>query len=180
MPEECDHVDWALERWRVERPDIDASAKAVTLRIGRAARYVERRMQGIFDEFGLEAHEFHVLGVLRRSGDPYRLSPTELARTLLLTSGSVTNRVSQLERAGLVARTADPADRRGILVELTPKGREIIDRAVDAHVAAEARALGALSAGEREDLARLLRKLLVSFGDKRPVRPDERSAAATR
>ena len=178
VAEERDHVDWALERWHRERPDLDTSGKAVTVRIGRAARHIDRRMEGLFADFGLEAHEFHVLGVLRRSGSPYRVSPTDLARTLLLSSGSVTNRVGHLERAGLVRRVPDPADRRGVLVELTERGLEIIDGAIEAHVAAEARAVAALSAAERDELARLLRKLLVSFGDEYGSRARDASSAA--
>lgn len=98
------------------------------------------------------------------------MSPTDLARTLLLTPGSVTHRVDRLERAGLVRRTLDPADRRSILVELTPQGLEIVERAVEAHAAAEEQAVSALTPDERERLARLLRKLLLSFGDT-PLRP---------
>ena len=179
MTETGDHVDWALERWRHERPDLDTGAKAVTQRIGRGERYIERGVEGVFRQFGLHPHEFYVLGVLRRSGAPYRLSPTALARTLLLTSGSVTNRVDHLEQAGLVERTRDPADRRGVLVQLTPKGFEIVDRAIVAHAAAEERMLEALTWEERNELARLLRKLLLSFGDTPGGRASDAPAPAT-
>ena len=144
---------------------MNVSAKAVVQRVGRAARYVERATQHVFDEFELHPYEYYVLGVLRRSGAPYRMSPTDLARTLLVTAASVTHRVDRLERAGLVRRTPDPADRRGVLVQLTAKGLRIVERALDAHAAAEEEAVAGLTAREREELARLLRKLLLAFGD---------------
>ena len=111
-----------------------------------------------------------MLGVLRRSGTPYRMSPTDLARTLLLTTASVTHRVDRLERAGLVRRIPSPANRRSILVELTPQGLDIVERAVEAHAVAEEQAVSALDPAERERLASLLRKLLLAFGDT-PLRP---------
>jgi DNA-binding MarR family transcriptional regulator len=138
-------------------------------RLGRGARYVERSIEHVFDEFGLHPHEFYVLGVLRRSGEPHRMSPTHLARTLLLTAASVTHRVDRLEKAGLVRRTPDPADRRGIFVELTPEGLGLVDRAIEAHAAAEEYAVSGLTTGEQKQLARILRKLLLTFGDTPPA-----------
>jgi DNA-binding MarR family transcriptional regulator len=109
-----------------------------------------------------------VLGVLRRSGDPCRMSPTQLARTLLLTAASVTHRVDRLERAGLVRRVPDAADRRRVSVELTAEGLALVERAIEAHAAAEEHAVSGLTAPERKELARLLRKLLLTFGDTPP------------
>jgi DNA-binding MarR family transcriptional regulator len=163
-----DHVDWALEHWNRERPDVDTAAKAVTQRIGRVARHIERATDQVFEPFGLDPHEFYVLGVLRRAGAPFRLTPTRLARTLLLTPGSVTYRINRLEQAGLVTRIPDPADRRGVLVELTPRGLDLADRAIEALARAEARVVDPLNADERRELERLLRKLLLSFGDEPP------------
>jgi len=63
---------------------------------------------------------------------------------------------------GMVERQPDPTDRRGRLVALTDRGRVLVDTAVVDHLANEQRLLGALDAGEREQLAGLLRKLLLS------------------
>jgi hypothetical protein len=63
---------------------------------------------------------------------------------------------------GLVERLPDPADRRGRLVGLTDKGRELVDTAVSDHLENEARLLTGLDAGEQEQLAGLLRKMLLS------------------
>ena len=74
----------------------------------------------------------------------------------------MTKRLDRLERAGLVERVPDPTDRRGRLVGLTNRGREVVDAALLDHLENEQRLLGALDAGEREQLGGLLRKLLVS------------------
>lgn len=104
-----------------------------------------------------------MLATLRRAGSPYRLSAGELSDSGMLTSGAMTNRIDRLEEAGLARRLPDPDDRRGVLVELTAKGRKLVDRAVSAHVANEHRALASLAVAERRELERLLRKLLISF-----------------
>jgi DNA-binding MarR family transcriptional regulator len=109
------------------------------------------------------------LAALRRTGPPHRLSPTELFSTMIVSSGAMTNRLDHLERAGWVERLRDPDDRRGVLVQLTPQGRSLIDDAVVAHVANERRLLSVLSAPERETLADLLRKLLLWFEEHAPA-----------
>jgi DNA-binding MarR family transcriptional regulator len=108
---------------------------------------------------------FDVLVALRRSGAPFRSSPTALFNSLLLSSGAMTNRIDRLEESGLVKRVPDPEDRRGVLVELTKKGVDLIDSIMPEHLQNEERALEKLSASERKQLADLLRKLIVSLGE---------------
>jgi DNA-binding MarR family transcriptional regulator len=105
-----------------------------------------------------------VLATLRRTGEPYELTPTELMDQTMVTSGAVTKRLDRLEGAGLVERRVSDGDRRSRIVVLTEKGRELIDRAAPEHFANEARLLEPLSAGERATLARLLGKLGESLG----------------
>ena len=107
-----------------------------------------------------------MLATLRRSGPPYRLTPTALYRELVLTSGAVTHRVDALARAGLVERIPDPADRRGSLVALTEHGREVAEEAMAAHMACESRLAAALSDEDRRALAGLLRQLLIGMEGK--------------
>jgi DNA-binding MarR family transcriptional regulator len=160
---ERDGVDLILEQWQRERPDLDASPIGVVGRISRLARELEQRLEPVYAEQGLEPGWYDVLATLRRSGPPYRLRPTEFSNALMLTSSGTTKRLDRLEQAGLVARTPDPDDRRGTLITLTAAGRELVDAASEAHLANEHRLLGALSEGERERLAGLLRKLLVGL-----------------
>ena len=162
MPER-DGVDLILEQWQRERPDLDASPIGVIGRISRLARELEQRLEPVYAEQGLEPGWYDVLATLRRSGPPYRLRPTEFSSALMLTSSGTTKRLDRLERAGLIARTPDPDDRRGTLITLTAAGRELVDAASEAHLANEHRLLGSLSESERDRLAALLRKLLAGL-----------------
>lgn len=160
---EQDGVDLILEQWRRERPDLDTTPMGVIGRVSRLSRELERRLEPVFARQGLESGLFDVLATLRRTGPPYRLRPTDLAESLMLTSSGATKRLDRLEQAGLVARQPDPTDRRGILIELTPAGRRLVDSAVAEHVANESNLLSALSPTERRQLASLLRKLLLGL-----------------
>lgn len=158
-----DSVDMILAQWQRERPDLDVSPMGVIGRMGRVAKHFEHAIQETFSQFGLNLGEFDVLATLRRSGAPYQLSPTALFNTLMVSSGTMTHRVDQLEKAGLVQRIPDPSDRRGTLIKLTEEGFNLIEKAVEAHVANEHRILSVLKQSERELLIVLLRKLLTSF-----------------
>ncbi|MBC1223776.1 MarR family transcriptional regulator [Nostoc sp. UCD121] len=158
-----DSVDIILAQWQRERPDLDVSPMGVIGRMGRVAKHFEHAIQETFSQFGLNLGEFDVLATLRRSGAPYQLSPTALFNTLMVSSGTMTHRVDQLEKAGFVQRIPDPSDRRGTLITLTEKGFNLIEKAVEAHVANEHRILSVLQPSERELLVVLLRKLLNSF-----------------
>ena len=160
---EADRIDDLLAQWERERPDLDTSPMGIIGRISRAERLIDSRMKAVSLEFGLERWGFDVLATLRRSGEPYRLTPTQLFQSLLLTSGAITNRIDRLEEAGLVERLLDPSDRRGILVSLTGKGLKVIDRAVAAHMEAEEVMLAPFSAQEREKFSTLLRRLVLQM-----------------
>ncbi len=160
-----DQVDFIIKQWTRQRPDLDPSPIGVVGRISRAARYVDQLLQQNFDKFGLNSGEFDVLATLRRHGPPYQLTPTGLLNALMLSSGAMTNRLDRLEQAGYIERRPNPHDRRGILVALTDRGMEVIEAAMAAHVAYEQQLLVALTPTERQQLAALLRKLLLSFGD---------------
>jgi DNA-binding MarR family transcriptional regulator len=158
-----DHVDEVLAQWAAERPDLDTSPVAVVARIGRAARYLDAGVEAALRAHGLTRESFDVLATLRRSGPPYRLSPTALYRSLMRTSGAITHRVGILERAGVVRRVPDPADGRGLLVELTAAGQRAVDGVVERHLANERRLLAPLDDAQQEALAGLLRILLAAY-----------------
>lgn len=159
-----DRAARAIEQWKRERPDLDVSPMAVLGRLNEASSLIAReRLAPLFARFGLQAGEFDVLATLRRSGQPYALTPTELYEATMVTSGAMTNRLDRLEKAGLILRGPHPSDRRGIVVQLTGKGLALIDEAVAAHVANEHEILAGLSGPERETLAHLLGKLIGSL-----------------
>jgi DNA-binding MarR family transcriptional regulator len=110
-----------------------------------------------------------VLSALRRQGPPYQLSPGALLRATLVTSGTMTNRIDRLAEAGFVARYPDPADKRGVLVQLTQQGREVVDAALADLLRQERELLGSLNAADRSKLADLLRVLLGPFDTGSPA-----------
>jgi DNA-binding MarR family transcriptional regulator len=162
MPKQ-DRVDEILRQWERERPDLDVSPMGIIGRISRAERLIDSRMKAASLNFRLERWGFDVLATLRRTGEPYHLTPTQLFRALMLTSGAITNRIDRLEEAGLVERLLDPHDRRGVLVSLTRRGLKLIDRAVTAHMHEEEKMLAPFSAHDRVTIARLLRALVLQL-----------------
>jgi DNA-binding MarR family transcriptional regulator len=160
-----DEVDRLVQAWQRERPDLDISPMEVLSRITRLARHLDRARGQAFAAHGLETWEFDVLAALRRSGKPYELSPGRLLRETLVTSGTMTNRVDRLAARGLVRRAPDPADRRGVLVQLTDSGRTRVDAALSALLTNERALLTGLGAADRKRLAGLLRALVRPFDE---------------
>jgi DNA-binding MarR family transcriptional regulator len=158
-----DHVDGILEQWRRERPDVDTGALGLIGRLHRAAVLTNAPLAAGLAEHGLRPGWFDLLAALRRSGPPYELNPTQLMRATLLSSGGMTKRLDRLVEAGLVERRADPSDRRGVLVGLTPHGKAVVDKTLDAHVANEERLLRSLKPADRRALDDLLRTLLADL-----------------
>ncbi|HYM65683.1 MAG TPA: MarR family transcriptional regulator, partial [Patescibacteria group bacterium] len=117
----------------------------------------------VFAKFGLNRGDVGVLSALRLAGPPNQLSPTRLFKGLMLSSAGITNRLDRLEERGLVRRSRDPHDRRGVLVELTPEGRDIMERAVQANTAEEPALVATLTGSERAELAGLLKKVLAGL-----------------
>ncbi|MER5825509.1 MarR family transcriptional regulator [Streptomyces mirabilis] len=159
-----DPVDAIIEQWATVRPDLDTAAMEVFGRIFRLARTMGDRMEKAYAPYGISRGEFDVLATLRRSDAPYTLSPRQLSATLMLTTGGMTGRLDKLERAGLLRRSPDPHDRRGLQVTLTDKGLRLIDEAVGAGLAVQTEALAHLDEEQARQLAALLRELLMGAG----------------
>jgi DNA-binding MarR family transcriptional regulator len=158
-----DEVDDLAEAWARERPDLDLAPVAVFSRLSRLSRHLDLARRDAFTAQGIESWEFDVLAALRRAGAPYELSPGRLLRETLVTSGTMTNRVDRLVTRGFVERYPDPEDRRGVLVRLTPEGKEVVDGAFAALLDSERAFLADLTPRQQSDLADLLRKLLAPF-----------------
>jgi|BarGraNGADG00212_1021973.scaffolds.fasta_scaffold13280_3 DNA-binding MarR family transcriptional regulator len=157
-----DEIDRIVGEWNRERPDLDVSPTHTLQRVTRLSLLQAASFARVFARYGVSFGEYLVLAALRRAGPPYRMNPTALLNSVILSSGAMTNRLDRLEEMGLVERLPDPADRRGRLVALTDRGRELVDAAVVDHLESEQRLLSGLDAEEREQLAGLLRKLLLS------------------
>jgi DNA-binding MarR family transcriptional regulator len=158
-----DRIDKILAQWNRERPDLDVAPMGLIGRIGNLAHHLGHEMGKTFAQFDLNRAAFDVLATLRRSGAPYTLSPNDLIATMMVTSGTMTNRIDQLEKAGLVARSPNPDDGRSFLVSLTEKGFALIDGAVTAHVETQARLVSSLTEEEKDALNNLLGKYLAGF-----------------
>lgn len=158
-----DHVDHVREQWARAWPELDTAPMAVIARVGRLARYFDHGMERVFTEHGLRRESWDALASLRRAGPPFRLSPTALYRGLMRSSGAMTNRLHRMENDGLIRRVPDPADGRGLLVELTAQGRKLVDLVAPLHLDNERSMLAALTPAEQTRFVALLRKLLLSF-----------------
>lgn len=155
-----DEVDDLVQAWRRERADLDLAPVEVFSRIGRLARLLDLARRDAFTAQSIETWEFDVLAALRRTGAPYQLSPGQLLRETMVTSGTMTNRIDRLSERGLVERSPDPSDRRGVLVGLTAAGKSAVDGAFETLLDSERDLLAELSATERRQLAGLLKRLM--------------------
>jgi len=160
-----DQVDKLLGQWARERPELDCSSLSVVVRVQYLAKLCQKEAERALLRLGLRLWEYDVLSALRRQGAPFQMPATALARASLLTSGAMTNRIDRLEARGLVARAAEPSDRRGVNVRLTERGRQLIDQAIEARLTAADSQLGALSGTERRTASAVLRKVLLAAGD---------------
>jgi len=158
-----DLTDRLLENWDQARPDFNVGALQVTARLSRIGPHLARRQEEVFSRFGLNRGEVGALSALRIAGPPHRLSPTRLGKGLMLSSAGVTSRIDRLERRGLVRRLPDPDDRRGVIIELTDQGLEVVDAAVAANSISDRQLLERLDPEEVVQLEALLRKLLAGL-----------------
>jgi DNA-binding MarR family transcriptional regulator len=157
---ESERIDQLLGQWSTERPDLDVDVMALVTRLERVADLIRARIDALAAEYGVHRSEGDVLLTLRRAGAPYRLSPTQLVESLLVTTGTMTNRLDRLEKRGYIRRIPNPDDRRGLIVELTDTARELVDKVILAHIDNERQMLSVLTVHDRAELTRLTDKLL--------------------
>lgn len=166
-----DAVEYFMGQWAGERPDLDVTPMATIGRLSRMAALVQDRLDAVFAEYDLQSWEFDVLASLRRSGEPYSLTAGELDRTMMITSGTTTHRITRLEARGFVARERDEDDRRVVHVRLTESGRHACDRVHDAHMDNERKILALMSDSDRGKLSAGLAALADALGDVPPAPP---------
>jgi DNA-binding MarR family transcriptional regulator len=163
VEDERDHIDRFLESIAGVLPELDPAVEGIVDRTMGISRRFKRMMEETLAGFDLTYGEYQVLGALRQAGEPYRSSPGRLASHTELSSGAMTNRLDRLEEAGFIRRLPDPDDRRGVLVELSAKGRKVYNDAVGAQARKEALVAAALGDEEKEQLNALLRRLMREF-----------------
>lgn len=157
-----DAVDRHIEQWSRELDQFDRRTEAIITRIQMFEKHLALMHRRELDDLGLPEGDQKTLHALRRQGPPYRATPTELAREQLASPAAMTGRLDRLERDGYVTRTHDTADRRRILVELTPAGHATWERSMEVMGRSERALVNALSPTDQEQLSALLKKLLLA------------------
>lgn len=154
-----DAVERVLADWHQERPDLDPSPIGIFGRIRRISGMARRELERYLAPFGLTPSSFDVLANLRRSGHPYRKTPSQLAESSLLTTGAMTGRLDGLVALGLIVRVPSPSDRRIMYAELTDEGLKLINDVLGVHLDNEDALLAELSHIEREQVSSALATL---------------------
>ncbi len=154
-----DYIDTVQEQWRRIDPDISSAPAAVVGRIRRLAHLIQRQSDGVLAKCGISRDEFDILALLTRTGRP--MTPSELSGDLITSAAGTTKRISKLVDAGLVTRERNPRDGRGAFIQLTGAGRDLILPVLRSVSEYEASVIEFLSDQEREDMAKLLRSLLM-------------------
>lgn len=153
-------LDGILDQWRRERPDIDPAPMAVVGAVLRTAETLRTQVQDNWLNYGVDFPAGDVLLTLRRNGRGGGLSPSALAKEMMLSTSAMTNRLDRLEKRGLLERQSDPTDRRGLKIVLTEEGFALVDEMIVSHVQNQERMLSALNLQEREQLKSLLGKIV--------------------
>lgn len=156
-----DFVDILIEEWNAVRPELDLEGVALVARLVRLSQYFTNRLDSNFDVYGTNRGEFEVLAALARHPET-SLTPKEIHRKILVSSGGLSNRLRRLEEKGLIRRDEDPCDGRGVIVKLLPKGLSLVEEVLLSHIAIEKQMVRVLDAQEKEQLIRIMKKLLVA------------------
>jgi DNA-binding MarR family transcriptional regulator len=158
-----DRIERLLKQWKQERPDLDTSPMGILGRLMILSRLADCGVAAILRPHNLSIAEFDLLAVLRRCGSPFQQSVGVLCAHSLLSSGAMTNRIDRLEQKGLVQREANPGDRRGVLVALTPNGRTLFDTLLPERLEEAHRRVSVLSTKDRRQLEALLTRFLAAL-----------------
>ncbi|MGD8170664.1 MarR family winged helix-turn-helix transcriptional regulator [Vibrio sp. TRT 21S02] len=158
-----DAIEKVTNQWALEKPELETEPMAIMGRMMRLAKHLEGEVSELHRQYDLKMGEFDVLATLRRSGEPYALTPSELLSSLMLTSGAMTNRLDKLEAKGLIARQHSQEDRRSVTVALTEKGFTLVDSLICEHVAKQQELVRSLNGVQRTELNKLLKYWLAQF-----------------
>lgn len=160
-----DEIEKIQAQWAKQRPDLDTEPMALIGRLLRMSNRLVQEMGATFAKHGVTGASFDVLATLLRSGPPHALTPNQLLETMMVTSGTMTNRIDQLEKEGLVKRVQNPSDKRSVSIALTSKGEKLIDVTVTAHVETQKQLVSTYSTEERTQLNALLKTYLSRLGE---------------
>ena len=163
MDKKQDAIDVIKREFAQTLPGVDVGAAAITGRIRRANFHLNRNAEEVFNRFNTTGASFDVLAALYAAGPPFQMTPTDFYRGQMMSSAGVTARLDVVERAGLVARSRDPRDRRGVIVTLTKAGQKTVRDAAQALYRRQAFVLKVYTERERKQLLNLMKRLLNSL-----------------
>ncbi|WP_394151386.1 MarR family winged helix-turn-helix transcriptional regulator [Vibrio maritimus] len=158
-----DAIDRVVEQWAKQKPELDTDPMAMMGRLMRIAKYMETKVADLHKKYDLKLGEFDVLATLRRSGKPYRLTPSELIDTMMLTSGAMTNRLDKLETKGLILREHSKEDRRSVTVQLTKDGLILIDKLIEEHADVQKNLVKSMTSAQKKQANQLLKVWLSQY-----------------
>ncbi|MEL6811368.1 MAG: MarR family transcriptional regulator [Bacteroidota bacterium] len=156
-----DILDHLVNDWQREQPHLDASAMQVVGRILQLGKKLEKRAGNALRDTGIYYTDLDVLATLRRSGKPYQLTPTQLYKSVLVTSGAMTALLDRLEKMNLIYRSPSPKDGRVKMAALTKEGVRVIDAAIKLRFQEALDAVAVFTSEEKEQLSNLLKKMLL-------------------
>lgn len=137
MSSHHDRIAHAINLWRTQKPDLAVDEMLMIGRLINCSMLTFNHLDALYESYHINRGEFDVLATIRRNGAPYQLSPTQIFSSLMISSGTMTNRLQQLEKKGLIHRCCNPEDARSSLVALSDAGLKLIDQLIYDHVALE-------------------------------------------
>jgi len=158
-----DLIDSLINEWQQERPQLDSSAMEIVGRILKLSKILEKSASKALSSYGIHYTDLDVLATIKRSGTPYELTPSQLIKSVLITSGAMTALLNRLTKLELIYRSQDSKDGRIKLVGLTPKGSKLIDKAIETRFNEAKDSISVLNKKENTELSALLKKLLISM-----------------
>ncbi len=160
---ESDIIDILISEWKQERPELDTSAMSVVGRILNLGKTLEKRAGNTLKNSGIHYTDLDVLATLRRSGKPFELTPKELMRSVLITSGAMTALLERLTKLDFIYRAPDKKDGRIKRAGLTNKGKKVIDKAIETRFQEAKNSVSCLDESEQRKLSILLKKVILSL-----------------
>ena len=142
------YIDETVTTWQEQRPDLDFAPMGYMLRFHAMAEAAMTKIEIITKSHGLTIGEFDVLATLRRHGATSTLTPSFIAEVAMVSPSGLTHRLTQLEQAGHIIRSADNSDRRSYLVSITKSGAAIADQIIAQIVEHSTRMYDAIPAKE--------------------------------
>ena len=156
-----------IAQWQREKPEFDTGPMALFGALARAFLLTSPVIEKFMLKQGVARGMFDVLAALRRAGSPYRLPPSQLSKSLMLSGAGMTNRLDRLETLRLIVRQPEPNDRRSVRIQLTAKGLQLVEKIIPQLVAIEKKIIADFGDANIRKLTQLLVALNQKLVEKR-------------